>query len=345
MANESLTAFKEEAAKASAAIKETMDKLVEAYEKADDEDRAQVHELVERGKRARRESAVYKLRPGAAAILFFDYNKQNREWRASVSEEYAEQIKLGEFEYHNQGIGFLDTGDLGDGQHRCAGVALADQGVELPVVFGMTVASIIAIDICHRRQASDFLGIGKQITEPKRKQQMVKQAFSTLRRLAGDDVEKARPYVLRSGNRDIVRAIEKHDQLLKDAIAIGDKSVEGLSHPTFKATEASSLAFLLLLKGWPKVKIAADLDTFQTGQDREGGSSPLFVAATQLQKDAQKKEGATFVARLAGAIQAFVLHEKGMKAIQVKAIRDAMKMKEVDPTYPGATIVPMREAN
>ena len=93
---------------------------------------------------------------------------------------------------------------------------------------------------------------------------------------------------------------------------------------------------MLLLKGWPKAKVIADLDTFQSGEDREGGNSPLFVAADQLQKDAQKREGATLAARFAAAIKAFILHEQGIKAVRVSEIRNAMKSKsEVDASFPG----------
>jgi len=80
------------------------------------------------------------------------------------------------------------------------------------------------------------------------------------------------------------------------------------------------------------------LDNFQSGEDREGGNSPLFVAADQLQKGAQKREGATLAARFAAAIKAFVLHEQGIKAVRVSEIRNAMKSKakgEVDASFPG----------
>ena len=318
-------------------VKAVMDKLVAAYEAATDEDRTLAQSLVDQAKTGKRESAVVRLRPGTAAILFFDFNKQNRSWRSAVTEEYADEIARGEWEFTNQGIGFLNSGNVGDGQHRLGGVALAGVEVEMTVTFGMTFESIIAIDTGHRRQAADFLGIEK-MPEAKRKQAMIKQSFSTLRRLSGEDMEAARPYVLRPGNRDIVAAIKTHDRLLNEAIEIGDESVRGRSKPTFKPSEAGSFAFLLLLKGWPKAKVIADLDVFQSGEDREGGNSPLFVAADQLQKDAQRREGATIVARFAAAIKAFVLHEQGIKAVRVSEIRSAMKTKTaVDASFPGTS--------
>ena len=273
-----------------------------------------------------------------AAILFVEHNRNNREWSPTKTAEYAEQITSGEWEFTHQGLGFLESGDMSDGQHRAAGVALAGQTVEMTVGFGMKFGAIIAIDTGKIRQASDFLGIGNQVADPKRKQVMVKQAYATLRRLAKSE-EEARPHFIRSGgagNRDVVKAIKAHDLLLNEAMQIGNESVRGRSKPTFKANEAASFAFLLLLKGWPKARVISDLDNFQSGEDREGGSSPIFVAADQIQKDAQKREGATLAARFAAAIKAFVLHEQGIKAVRISEIRNAMKSKaEVDPSFPG----------
>ena len=326
-------------------VKAMIEKLTAAYNAATTEDRAEVNKQVERAKTCKRDSTVVKFTPGMAAIIFVGHNHQNREWSPNKTAEYAEQIANGEWEWTHQGAGFLENGDLGDGQHRLAGIAISGQTIELPVGFGMTFAAIIAIDTGKTRQASDFLGIGNQVSDAKRKQVMVRQAFSTLRRLAKDE-EAARPYFIRSGggaNRDLVKAIKAHDLMLNEAIQIGNESVRGRSKPTFKAHEAASFAFLLLLKGWPKARVIADLDNFQSGEDREGGNSPLFVAADQLQKDAQKREGATLAARFAAAIKAFVLHEQGIKAVRVSEIRNAMKSKaEVDASFPGtATIHPL----
>jgi len=329
----------------SAEVKAIIEKLTAAYAAATQTDRVEVNKLIERAETGKRDSTVVKLTPGMAAILFVERNRNNREWSPTKTAEYAEQITSGEWEFTHQGLGFLESGDMSDGQHRAGGVALAGQSVEMTMGFGMKFGAIIAIDTGKVRQASDFLGIGNQVADPRRKQVMVKQAYATLRRLAKSE-EEARPYFIRSGgagNRDVVKAIKAHDLLLNEAMQIGNESVRGRSKPTFKANEAASFAFLLLLKGWPKARVISDLDNFQSGEDREGGSSPIFVAADQIQKDAQKREGATLAARFAAAIKAFVLHEQGIKAVRISEIRNAMKSKaEVDASFPGtATIHPL----
>ena len=60
--------------------------------------------------------------------------------------------------------------------------------------------------------------------------------------------------------------------MLEEAINIADKSVRGRSNPTMSASDAAGIVFALLVSGWNKSKIIADLDVLQTGIDREGGN-------------------------------------------------------------------------
>ena len=140
-------------------VKAIIERLTAAYNAATETDRVEVNKLIERAKTGKRDSPTKTV-------------------------EYAEQITNGEWEYTHQGLGFLDSGEMSDGQHRAAGTALSGQTVEITVGLGMKFAAIIAIDTGKTRQASDFLGIGNQVGDPRRKQAMVKQAYATLRRLA-----------------------------------------------------------------------------------------------------------------------------------------------------------------
>src|SRR5262245_53193961 len=73
-------------------VKAVMDRLAAAYAGATEADRAEVNKLIERAKSGKRDSAVVKWTPGMAAVVFFEHNKQNREWSATKTGEYAEQI-------------------------------------------------------------------------------------------------------------------------------------------------------------------------------------------------------------------------------------------------------------
>ena len=127
----------------SAEVKAIIEKLTAAYTAATETDRAEVNKLIERAKTGKRDSAVVKLTPGMAAILFVEYNRNNREWSPTKTAEYGEQITSGEWEFTHQGLGFLESGDMSDGQHRAAGEALAGQTVEMTVGFGMKFGAIM----------------------------------------------------------------------------------------------------------------------------------------------------------------------------------------------------------
>ena len=119
--------------KPSPQVKAIIEKLTAAYTAATETDRAEVNKLIERAKTGKRDSTVVKLTPGMAAILFVEHNRNNREWSPTKTAEYAEQITSDEWEFTHQGLGFLESGDMSDGQHRAAGVALAGQTVEMTV--------------------------------------------------------------------------------------------------------------------------------------------------------------------------------------------------------------------
>src|SRR5262245_15761663 len=106
-------------------VKAIIEKLTAAYNAATETDRVEVNKLIERAKSGKRDSTVVNLTPGMGAILFVEQNRQNREWSPAKTAEYAEQIINGEWEFTHQGIGFLESGDMSDGQHRAAGAALS----------------------------------------------------------------------------------------------------------------------------------------------------------------------------------------------------------------------------
>jgi hypothetical protein len=315
--------------------KAAWDKLVAAYEAASEDDRNEAASLANRAKTGKRESIIYNLRPGVAAALFFDFNKQNREWGYISSEAYAKQISSDDWHFTNQGIGFLVSGNLGDGQHRCAGVALAGKAVDVNVVFGMEEKALIAIDSQKRRQASDFMDITRQETDSKRKQQVIKRGFHYLAASSKDE-EAARPYLL-TNNQEIAREMEKHRALIEEALIIADESVHGRSQPTLSAADAAGIVFVLLLTGWHKAKVISDLDILQTGQDREGANSPLFVASTTITKADKRDRNASLTARYGAVVRGFQLHEEGIKAVKPAEIRNAMKSANLPaPLYPAA---------
>ena len=252
-------------------------KLLQAYEAATEADKAKANALVARATGSKPDSAVDTITPGVAAVLFYDHNKQNREWTYTSTASYLEQIVKQEWEFTNQGIGFLVTGNVGDGQHRLAAIALSGVSVLALIAFGMQEKAIIALDTGRRRQAADYLGIihpDDDLSDMKRMQQMVTRAFGYL--VKDPDEERRRPYVLRT-NRDRATAVEEYKPLLQQAMAIAKELVRGRRAPPFSEGEAAAYAFMLLLsEGWTPEEVAVDLDQFQSGEDREGAESPCM---------------------------------------------------------------------
>jgi hypothetical protein len=136
-----------------------MAKLVAIYEAATEADKVQAAALVKRAVGSPPDSMVGQMSPGTAAVLFFDHNKQNRESSVNATLDYLRQIEDKEWEFTCQGVGFLISGDIGDGQHRLAAIALAGIGILLLIAFGMLPKAVIALDTGRRRQAADFMHI------------------------------------------------------------------------------------------------------------------------------------------------------------------------------------------
>jgi hypothetical protein len=305
------------------------DKIRAAYQAATDTDRGAVANLIKRATGAGRGSDTVTFTPGMAAIIFLDHNKQNREWSAVAATKNAEQMANGEWEWHNQGIGFLTSGSLGDGQHRMSGVALSGVSVEFQVTFGMQPPAIAVIDTGKRRQAYDYLDIN-HVEDAKMKQAVVKPAFSYLAGYYGKlgDLKTKREYVL-DDNKAIIKAVQENDDLLRECIDIGRNSLKGLSSPrALTAKEAAILAFTLRKAAphiWPSDEVLKYLVEFQVGQARDNERAPLFVASDVLSKDAQKRERVSTNCKISVAVRAFTLDKKGVKAVRTGDIRAAMK--------------------
>lgn len=263
--------------------------------------------------------------PGMAALLFFDHNKQNRRWTFSVSERYAKQIGAGEWEFTNQGIGFLKTGDVGDGQHRLAAIALCGRTLPFQVTLGLDQKAIRVIDTGKARPPSDALEI-EHLDDAKTKSRILQRAYSYLSKTDASKKLDTNPAK--------INAVYENNELLVQSIKLGNNSIKGIAKPTFPAPEAQTLAFILLKAGWPQDHIVEKLAVFQLGQDLTGENTPLFVAAKQLEREAAKRERVSMIARFGAAIKAFLLDEQGVKAIKASEIKEAMKPKNLpNPTY------------
>jgi hypothetical protein len=313
---------------------EMEDKIRAVARSATPEDRAAAQELVRKALGASPSAEVLTITPGTAAILYLEHNKQNREWQPSASEEFSREIANRHWHFTNQGIGFLDSGNVGDGQHRLAAIVLAGIPVQLLVAFGLKVEAIASIDSGKRRQASDFIHItaGTPTKTASRQQMMVKRAYGYLAR----DKSYGSDYRLRN-NREIAEAMRRHEALLNECWVIAEESTRGRSEPPFNTSEAAAFVFMLSIKGWAKERILADLDAFQACEDRAGGNSPLFVAGDLISKQRSKEDRKPLASRFSAVAKAFIDHEKGVSGTKAAAFRAAMTREGwTNPIFPGS---------
>ena len=119
-------------------------------------------------------------------------NPDNRKISRASVEDYARQMARGEFRHTHQGIGFLEDGTLGDGQHRLLGVVKSGCTVQMNVSYGLTKEDLLAVDRGRSRSVRDVVkiaGVDKSVGyEPIGNSKMV----STLSQLVECNYQKMR---------------------------------------------------------------------------------------------------------------------------------------------------------
>jgi hypothetical protein len=315
---------------------ETDARLTAAYEAATDEDRQRVNDLVRRAVGAPPGADLATITPGMAAILFHDHNHQNRDWQYAKSLEYEAQLQSNNWDFTNATLGFADNGQLIDGQHRLAALALSGRTIVFVIVLGLDIKIVEVIDTGMRRVAASAVHIlrHKDMADATIKTDIVRKADIFIAKAT----QKAP--VLANNTRKIGQAVQDNESRIEEAIGIGLEATVNIAKPTLKLRQAQVLAYVLLSCDWPKAVVLDDLTRFQTGQE-VGEHTPFFVAAKILERETRGTAPA-LNAVLAVAVKAFQLHQAGIKAIKSAPLRDVMKLKNypspvyVDPTRPVA---------
>ena len=138
---------------------------------------------------------------------------------------------------------------------------------------------------------------------------------------------------------EVKSAIEANDDLLTQALGIGERSLVGKSIAVLTVQTASMVAYLMLKWGWQAQRIHEKLALFQTGTSMVSNDEPFYVASTYIgakRKRAARGEKLTTTSELAVVIYAMVEAERGVKAIQAKHIKAAAEGRARAPcaTYP-----------
>lgn len=297
-------------------------------------DKKKVAEIITQAKIGEFSTKIFVITPPMAAILFLEHNPHNRDWRADGTKscrEYARRMTVGQWKRNNAAIGFYVDGQLEDGQHRLSGAALAGHSLETAVVFGIDRDAIVTVDDLLGRHGADHAKLSG-ILESTAKQTIIKATSSYMVKV-GD-----KSAALKS-EAEIHEAIKASNALLDEAIEIGAGSLQNVREPLLKATQAQTLAYLMLTGGWPAYRIREKLALLQTNVSTDGDKTPYFVAGEVIlaaRKKSETKDRLTTVKELGVVVYAMVAAERGIKALGPGALRGAVKKELPNPAYPTA---------
>lgn len=232
---------------------------------------ATANKIIAKAKMGKEASEIVKLSPPVCAILFKTCNTHNRDWRPTGTKsasEYARRMKAGEWKFNGEGLGFYSDGQLSDGQHRLSGAALAGYELTCPIAYGVPLEAGSTIDDGRARHGSDHATM-RGIQDAARKERVLKLAAPYL---SGMDV----CFDSLASAADVNTAIEANDDMLTQAILIGNASVQSDTSP-LPPTQAAAVAFIYLHRGVGKDETARDLHAIQTG-----AGEPVSVATAML---------------------------------------------------------------
>jgi hypothetical protein len=308
-----------------AAVSKAMEKIKEVSTRATDSDRVRVRELIDPSKGIRFE----RITPEVGAVLFLEHNGHNRDFRPSKAELFARDIEAGRWHRHHQGIAFRRDGNLGDGQHRCAAVALGGKAIELAVMGSFDDAAIEAIDNGVPRKASDAAQL--EGIENARQKETVWRAVRTYER---DRVGAAQV----ASVPELKAELHEQNAILTDAIEIGEASVKNVTIPVLSASEAAVFAMLFMRHNWPRHRVVEMLAAFQQG-NFNGEGHPLFKAGTRIAASKQRKterDKLSHKQMMGLVVKAFCMTAEGK--IAVRNISFDRKEPLPDPTWPNGAV-------
>jgi hypothetical protein len=320
--------------KSSKVREDLLDKIHAMANTMDDNDRATFDEIVARARSGKKERASYTLSPALCAAIFLQANGHNREWHPADGPknalEYARRMRSKLWDFWNgqsDGISFYTSGDLGDGQHRLSAAALAGVTFPASITFGVDFKAHSTIDDGRARQAFDHAGMSG-VANAQRKQRIMRTAAGYFGKVSPEPI--AFPPVKSAA--ELAAAIKANDQLLSQALEMGEQSLGGLAAgiALLNKGEAALAAFVLLYAGWPSDRVIRHLRNVQKG-DFESDKAPL--ACFRELVDA-KKRGRTVQAtkQLAMFVMAVAKTEQGISASSTRVLK-ASTDKIPDPTY------------
>lgn len=114
-----------------------------------------VADSVQKGKPV---SQMVSLTPALAEMLL-NRNPVNRKINEAAVERYAYDIRGGRWTFNGEPIIVADSGELNDGQHRCAAVIEAGKPIDIVLIIGVPRDTRTTLDQGRTRTAGDYLSM------------------------------------------------------------------------------------------------------------------------------------------------------------------------------------------
>ena len=108
-------------------------------------------------------SKVVMVDPSLAAAWLAKNAQHNRKLKKTVVQDYAHQMKRGEWQLTHQGVAFDTRGVLIDGQHRLSAIVQANVIVPMMVTVNAPSVSFASLDCGVKRSVADLLALDRRL--------------------------------------------------------------------------------------------------------------------------------------------------------------------------------------
>ena len=237
---------------------------------------------------------VVELKPEQAAYIYTELNKHNRDVSLQRVGEYSRAMQRGEWLANHQGIAFYEDGNLADGQHRCAAIAVS--GVTIPVLIyaGFAENAIQTIDQVKPRMPGDALKMNG-VVDGTLKANTVKQVKEYLHLVEHGVKPK---YSL----MQLVKSATDAEKALTACIAKADIALSPVTDAPLKRQDVAIQLYLMTEHGGYTMQQALDfMNAVLNGQAPYEGAPQLVLSRllTRAKHSAKTSDRLAGVARIA----------------------------------------------
>jgi len=271
---------------------EMMDKVTQAHSNLTPEDSLSLATMIQPDS----DPQVINVSPAVAAELIIKHNGNNRSLSVLRVNGYASDMSRGEWMQNHQGIAFYGNGQVADGQHRLCAIAVSGVAQTLLVSNGFTKEAIDTIDRSTRRSAGESLEMNG-VVHGKVKARIMKSALSYEAKLVDGST--------RFSDIQLETAVHSNNDMLDDALRMGEASVENVTEPCLSKTEAQSLSFLMLHGGWSSSQTSGFISSVQTGIASYPEAPTVYLSRifTKAKYAERRKDKLTSIGKLALALK------------------------------------------